>query len=225
MVKTTDYLSVIDILKKPFYYNQLIASSASRFLPLFIPMMPADARILDVGCGSSNVIPAGYNIVRCDVNPDYSPDVLCSALQLPFENESFDCVVHSWVLEHLEEPAKAIEESYRVLKPDALLYLTTNMAWHIHEEPRDFFRFTEYGLRYIFAKSHCDILFIKATLGFWGTVTQLIAYKTAALLSAVRLRWIHPLFTVPLQTMGLLFERKGGDTSLCAGYCVIARKL
>jgi SAM-dependent methyltransferase len=224
MVKPTDQLNIFDIIKNPYFYNQLIQSSSCRFLPKFISLLQHDSKILDVGSGPSTIVPPGYNVTRCDVNPEYEPDVICSALKLDFECERFDGVVHSWVLEHLEEPRQALEECYRVLKPHGLLYLTTNMSWHLHEEPRDFYRFTEHGIKYLFDNSQWEIVFIKPTLGFWGTVTQLIAYKIVALLKLLKLDLIHPLLTIPLQLFGLICERKLYDTSLCAGYCAIARK-
>lgn len=224
MVKPTELLNYIDIIKKPFFYNHLIRSSSCRFLSRFISLLHQDSKILDVGSGPSTIVPTGYNVTRCDVNPEYEPDVICSSLKLDFECECFDGVVHSWVLEHLEEPKQALNECYRVLKPGGLLYLTTNMSWHLHENSRDFFRFTEYGLQYLLDNSQWEIVFMEATLGFWGTVTQLIAYRIVALFKCFKIEWIHPLVTIPLQLIGLLFERKFYDTSLCAGYCVIAQK-
>ena len=31
--------------------------------------------------------------IRCDINPDLEPDVVCDAHELPFKNDSFDCVI------------------------------------------------------------------------------------------------------------------------------------
>lgn len=41
---------------------------------------------------------------------------------LPFEDNNFDYVVSFQVLEHVEDPAKVLEESIRVLKPGGCLY-------------------------------------------------------------------------------------------------------
>lgn len=225
MVKPTERLNYMDIIKNPYFYNQLVRSSSCRFLPRFLSLLHPDSKLLDVGCGPSTIVPAGYNnVTRCDVNPEFEPDVTCSALKLDFECGYFDGVVHSWVFEHLEEPRQALDECFRVLKTGGLLYLTTNTAWHLHEEPRDFYRFTKYGLQYLFKDSQWEIIFIEASLGFWGTVTQLIAYRIVAMFKSSKMEWLHPLVTIPLQIIGLLFERVFYDTSLCAGYCVIARK-
>lgn len=47
-----------------------------------------------------------------------------SALSLPFGNERFDIVVACECLQYLENPLRAIEETYRVLKPGGTLILS-----------------------------------------------------------------------------------------------------
>ncbi len=44
---------------------------------------------------------------------------------LPFENEEFDMVHCAETIEHLEYPEKAIDEMWRVLKPEGILIITT----------------------------------------------------------------------------------------------------
>ncbi len=46
-----------------------------------------------------------------------------SIYELPFSDESFDAVFAHAVLEHLNQPAKALSEMYRVAKPGALIGL------------------------------------------------------------------------------------------------------
>ncbi|MFH1739123.1 MAG: class I SAM-dependent methyltransferase [bacterium] len=46
--------------------------------------------------------------------------------QLPYPEESFDCVCLQNVIEHLDEPATALREIYRVMKPGGVFILTTD---------------------------------------------------------------------------------------------------
>jgi hypothetical protein len=98
------------------------------------------------------------------------------------------------------------------------------MAWHLHEYPRDFYRFTEYGLRHLLSRDTWTVEFIRPTLRFWGTVTQMANYRIVDFLARRHLHFFHPVLTLPLQLFGFLMEKWGSDKSLCAGYCVIARK-
>ena len=48
---------------------------------------------------------------------------------IPFENESFDLVICSEVLEHIMDDKKAIEELERVLKPNCYLVISVPRYW------------------------------------------------------------------------------------------------
>ncbi|GAG76193.1 unnamed protein product, partial [marine sediment metagenome] len=72
------------------------------------------------------------NITALDINiPEWfekkigSKGVKASVYNMPLENESFDCIFMGEILEHLENPYKAIKEVSRVMKEGGRLYLTT----------------------------------------------------------------------------------------------------
>ncbi|VAX26913.1 Glutamate synthase [NADPH] large chain [hydrothermal vent metagenome] len=67
--------------------------------------------------------------------------------RLPFENASFDAVLCTQVLEHLEWPRETLREFNRILKPGGRLFLTAPMSHSEHQVPYDFFRYTSFGLR------------------------------------------------------------------------------
>lgn len=48
----------------------------------------------------------------------------CS-LRLPFEDDTFDCVIAGEIIEHMENPADFAEELMRICKPDGMLSLST----------------------------------------------------------------------------------------------------
>ena len=53
----------------------------------------------------------------------------------------------------------------RVLKPGGRVLLSTNQAWPQHQKPFDFFRFTSYGLRYLFEQAGLEIVRMEAMGG------------------------------------------------------------
>jgi ubiquinone/menaquinone biosynthesis C-methylase UbiE len=56
------------------------------------------------------------------------------------------------VLEHVLEPQQVVDEIWRVLKPDGLVYAETPFLQHVHEGAYDFTRFTESGHRFLFRR-------------------------------------------------------------------------
>lgn len=91
---------------------------------------------LDIGCGGSEQFQ--NHKVRGDINCDIlkpsrkvSNFVLCDAHFLPFRDGIFDTVFMCEIIKHLQNPAKALKQAYRVLKNKGLLKLTTPNSLHI----------------------------------------------------------------------------------------------
>jgi SAM-dependent methyltransferase len=75
------------------------------------------------------------------------PDV--DMQELPYEDSTFDFVISDQVIEHVEEPKKAIIESHRVLKYEGTAIHTTCFLNGIHTYPRDYWRFSTDALEHL----------------------------------------------------------------------------
>jgi SAM-dependent methyltransferase len=62
---------------------------------------------------------------------------------------SYDVVFCSGVLEHVDDCQAAVAECHRILRPGGLFLVGVPFAQRLHCMPRDFWRFTEYGVRYL----------------------------------------------------------------------------
>jgi SAM-dependent methyltransferase len=87
---------------------------------------------------------------------DYNPpciDVVCDICNMsPIEDNSIGLVLLLESLEHIEQPQKALDEIYRVLKPNGLLILTTVLGMGIHRCPKDYWRFCPDGIEVLMRK-------------------------------------------------------------------------
>jgi len=103
-------------------------------------------RVLEVGGGPGELAARIATEVGCAVvMVDLSPRMVelarargvdahvGDAAQLPFGDGSFDCVVAAWVLFHLPDIDKGLDELSRVLAPGGRLVATTNAERHMEE--------------------------------------------------------------------------------------------
>lgn len=120
--------------------------------------LPEPARLLVVGGGSvGHALGPLYEEDRIQV---YSFDIYASpsvqfvadAHEMPLTDDFFDAVIVQAVLEHVLHPEQVVEEIWRVLKPDGLVYAETPFMQHVHEGAYDFTRFTDSGHRYLFRR-------------------------------------------------------------------------
>ena len=96
-----------------------------------------------------------------DKVPDYNPDIIGDIHDLPLEDNSVDALVCMSVLEHVEEPQRAVREMYRVLKKGGYCYIYTPFLFYYHPMEgyySDFYRFTRDGMEYMTRDfEHVDI--------------------------------------------------------------------
>jgi SAM-dependent methyltransferase len=90
------------------------------------------------------------DLVETDVSLGPRTALVCDAHDLPFKDESFDCVIAQAVLEHVVDPYACVEEAHRVLKPGGLIYAETPFIQQVHGGRFDFTRFTYLGHRRLF---------------------------------------------------------------------------
>ena len=113
----------------------------------FIEQNSPRGKILDIGSARWNYPKNRFgkdNVTTLDLEPP--ADVIGNVMNMPFADNSFDCVICLETLEHVENPFTALKEIHRVLKPNGKLISSTPFMHEIHgEEYGDFWRFTRQG--------------------------------------------------------------------------------
>ena len=120
---------------------------------------------------------------------DY-PDVFSSAEALPFADETFDAVACFEVLEHVENPALAVGEAVRVLRPGGIYVLSTPFLYPLHDTPRDFRRYTPFGLRRLLMAAGLEVIAIRPMLRPLEVAGLLAALAVAGGALASELRFV-----------------------------------
>lgn len=92
------------------------------------------------------------------------PDVHGSAEALPFASESFDALACFEVLEHVDDPLTAMAEAMRVLRPGGLYVVSVPFIYPLHDRPRDFRRYTPFGLRRSLSEAGFQVVAIRPML-------------------------------------------------------------
>ena len=117
-------------------------------------------KILDLGGRDRSKIDRsktyGQNDVTVlDIIDSENVDVVGDAHKLSeyFENSHFDVIVSSSVFEHLHSPWKVVLEMNKILKNNGLVFISTHQSVGIHDQPWDYFRFSEYSWKSLFNKS------------------------------------------------------------------------
>lgn len=116
-------------------------------------------RVLDVGSASQwprGLLGAGAEYVALDhPGTGYAgrPAVYGDAHALPFPDATFDAVLVFDVLEHLQDPERALAGMRRVLRPGGRLILGVPFIYPQHDLPHDYARWSEAGLRALAARA------------------------------------------------------------------------
>lgn len=108
--------------------------------------------------------------------------------KIDITNSYADTIISFSVMEHLCEPQVFLNESYRILKEDGVAILSVPWMWWIHEAPYDYFRYTPYGLKYMFEKAGFRDIHIQPTCGFYTTIFVKINYFTLRLIKGSKFR-------------------------------------
>ena len=116
----------------------------------------AGLRVLDVGCGEKPYLPyfdGASEYVGVDVDESAHADLVGAVERLPLADASFDLVLCIQVLEHVDDPARAVRELHRVVRPGGRVLVATHGTYVFHPSPVDHWRWTHTGLARLFEEN------------------------------------------------------------------------
>jgi ubiquinone/menaquinone biosynthesis C-methylase UbiE len=138
--EASDIYDTYEGLFFPYLFNRIHGLLKDRLMP----MLPEDARVLDIGCGTGQQTGLfkenGYEIVGIDISEGLvrvanrkMGEGIClvsDACRLPFPDATFDAVSSAGsTLNHIPDYQCFFEEAGRVLKPGGHLFLESDNKW------------------------------------------------------------------------------------------------
>jgi SAM-dependent methyltransferase len=194
--------------------------------------------LYDLGCGESpyrgfflqyadQYIGVDWNGSLHETKADIAADL---NKPLPIESQLADTVVSLSVMEHLCEPQMMLGEAFRILKPGGAIVLQVPWQWWIHEAPYDFFRYTPYGLKYMFEKAGFIDVSVEPQAGFFTASVLKWNYFSNRFVRGPRpLRWSLKASLLPFWYIGQkaapFLDKLDSDWTLeASGYYVTGRK-
>lgn len=148
----------------------LVQRVATRHINFLTAGLPANARVLDIGCGRGVLLTPladrGFQVFGVEINDsatqgsDSRAEIrIASRLgDAQFPADFFDEIIIWHVLEHVEDPSHTIEECRRILRPGGRLIVAvpnfsslqarwSGPAWFHLDAPRHLFHFPLAGLQ------------------------------------------------------------------------------
>lgn len=169
-------MSFLDFLAPGFYWSRIQERDIKDTVKY------AKGVLLDIGCGGKPYrhVFAGqvtrYIGLEHWAQPPMAADLVGSGICLSIRDAAVDTIVATQVLEHLPDPLSFFSECARVLRPGGHLILTAPLVAAEHEEPLDFYRFTQYGLRRLAGRVGLEMIELRPQGGLFTTIGFLIGF-------------------------------------------------
>jgi SAM-dependent methyltransferase len=162
-------------------HSYIIASNQIIHYQQFIKKY-ASGILLDCGCGDVPYYGIYKNLIDDSycIDWEYSPqdqihvDKFVNLNEPLIINKTFDTIILSDVLEHIAEPQQLINELYLLLNPNGKIIIMVPFMYRLHEEPNDYYRYTEHALKYMLNKASFKLLEIESYGGIVDVIFDLL---------------------------------------------------
>lgn len=217
-------------------HNWLIYDISDKWLSRFKEHYKG--HLYDLGCGEMpykewllNYVDSYTGVDWTNTLHDLKANIVADLnAPLPIESEVADTVISLSVMEHLREPQIFLSEAYRILRPGGTMILQVPFMWWVHEAPHDYFRYTPFGLKYLYEKTgFIDVVVIPQS-GFFTMWILKFNYFTLRFVKGPSwLRWIIKMCLTPFwffgQVMAPYLDKLDRNWEYeTSGYFVTARK-
>jgi len=188
--------------------------------------------VIDIGAGKkryAHLFSHCEKYQTLDTDPETNPDIAAPIENIPLEDASVDGIICTQVLGDIWDVQKAIDEMLRVLKPGGMILITESLLNEEHDEPHDYWRFTEFTWKKLL-EGKCAIEVIEKRGGFFAQAAQQrIRYRIEKhglckrkILGRIAHIWAYLLGNWALKRDS--WDGSAANKKFPLGYCILARK-
>ena len=213
---------------KKIYADHNDARNVRLAIKKLLKNMPQNFRGLNIGAGNTNIHP---NIKNLELKAGSNIDYVGSATNIPCVDNEFDLVIAQEVLEHINDPRKAVEEIHRVLKQGGYFYLQLPFIIGFHPCPNDYWRFTHQGIQELLEHSKFKMSELKITagpaVGFYRILVEFLSlsFSLGIPIMYKPMKLIAAIFCWPIKLLDPLLIKFKEANRIAGGYYIIGEKL
>lgn len=147
----------------------------------------------------------GLSFTEIDIDEKRDPDLVQDIQDMKdVKSNSIDVIYCLEVLEHVQDPKKAVSELRRVLKKEGVVIASTPFLFPIHDEPYDFYRYTKYGIEELFKEFDLKELRARNSYAFSVYVALIRVVSVGSIFQRLIGIILLPLFVLLLPLFWLL---------------------
>lgn len=168
----------------------------------------AGERVIDVGCGDRPYRELFPDAVGFDVPGNPHAELHGNIDSIPVGDASYDVVLCLQVLEHVPDPAAAVRELHRIVRPGGRVLLSTHGIYPFHPNPADFWRWTNQGLERLFlTNAEWASVTVRPGAGTVSTVAMQTAHVLDLALKRAHIRALGKPLIAVLNATGEALDR------------------
>ena len=165
-----------------------------------------------------------------NINSNSNPDFLCDATEIPVDENTYDIVLLTELLEHVKNPKAVLMESHRVLVPNGRIIITMPFLIAIHGDPDDYQRWTPSKFKIVLEEIGFEPPIIINMGGFFAVLYDLLRITLGAGSknpNSIKIKLTNRLIMPALKNIFFLLDKKFHYKKklITTGYFIESRKI
>jgi len=164
------------------------------------------------------------NYYSIDIDQSRKPNEIMDVCSNDFKvnfNPNLICIFET--LEHCQNPIKAVDNIHKTLDKGNVCLASVPFNFHIHDEPNDFFRFTEYGCKLIF-KNFSEVKVLRRNGWLESIFVNIVRLEKESNVLSKIIGKLFIILNIIFYPIIIIIQKIVPSKKLTTGYFIIAVK-